>query len=606
MERFKLYSNGKGFIRFIADVGVITKQIYIHDCIRGISVYTDPEYYSDYVEVEEKQLWEALHVNLQDFEECDAIQKKIARDRYNYISPILSFIENNEYRFSTMKLVAQKHGLTVETVRKYLRTYLTFMNLTALVPHMKIHEQELTQTQKNFRWGLNKFYYTGNKNSLFTAYELMLKEKYTDINGKLVDDYPKFHQFVYFYKKTKKISNQLISREGLTYYQRNKRPLWGHVNDFAPFPGTAAVDQTTLDVYLVNESGQLVGRPYLYLAVDCYSTMILGYYLGWEGGMYGVRQMLQNCITNKVEHCKKFGVSITKEQWDIAEVPSRLLTDRGSEFYCAEFNQLTDIGVEIINAPCYRPELKGPVEKALNLLQDMFKPHLQYKGVVNPDFQERGVRDYRKDARLTIEQFERILVRCIVAYNTTRIVRLPYVVDTEIEPFAYTIFNKRKSVHADAFIKVDGNYLNKVLLNRTHAIIKRNGIEIFKLHYKRKGFNNRALEGGKVKVAYNPEDTSNIYLYEDGDFTKFTLIDTVFDGISFKEANNMIKRKQNQFKNYETTKIQGDLDVISSINSVVSSSVVDTHINTTDVRKTREVEILKAHKKLIIEDENND
>ena len=143
-------------------------------------------------------------------------------------------------------------------------------------------------------------------------------------------------------------------------------------------------------------------------------------------------------------------------------------------------------------------------------------------------------------------------------------------------------------------------------MNRTHAIIKRNGIEIFKLHYKRKGFNNRALEGGKVKVAYNPEDTSNIFLYEDGDFTKFTLIDTVFEGISFKEANNLIKRKQNQFKNYETTKIQGDLDVISSINSVVSSSVVETHINTTDVRKTRESEILKTHKKLIIEDENND
>lgn len=606
MERFKLYSDGKGFIRFIADVGVVTKQVYVHDCIRGITIYDDPAAYKDYVEVPEEKLWEALGVSLQDFEACDTAQKKIARDHYNLIAPVLPYIEDTDFRVNTMKLVAQKHKMTLQTVRKYLKIYLTFMNLTALVPHVRIHEHELTNEQKTFRWALNKFYYAGTRHSLFTAYELMLKEKYTDDNGKLVDGYPPFHRFTYFYKKTKKITNQLISRDGLTNYQRNHRPLWGHINDFAPHPGLGMVDATVLDIYLVNEAGQLVGRPYLYLMVDAYSSMILGYSLTWESGMYGVRQMLQNCLSDKVEHCKSFGVPISKEQWNVQELPSRIMTDRGSEFYCTEFNQLTDLGIEIINAPSYRAELKSPVEKAFDLLQSMFKPHLQYAGVVNPDFQERGVRDYRKDSKLTLEQFERILVRCIVAYNTTRIVRLPYIVDTDVEPFAYSIFNKGKNLHQDAFIRVGANYLSLTLLPRTRGLFKRNGLEVFKLHYKRKGFNNRALEGGKAKVAYNPEDTSKVWLYEDGEFIEFSLIDTGFEGISFKNAGILMKRKQSQFKSCEPVKLQGDIDLISSIKAVSSSTTGDTHIDTKNVRKTREEEAAKAHKPIVVGGEDDD
>ena len=40
--------------------------------------------------------------------------------------------------------------------------------------------------------------------------------------------------------------------------------------------------------------------------------------------------------------------------------------------------------------------------------------------MIEPDFQERGAHDYRKDACLTLEQFEKILLYCILYYNTKR------------------------------------------------------------------------------------------------------------------------------------------------------------------------------------------
>lgn len=50
-----------------------------------------------------------------------------------------------------------------------------------------------------------------------------------------------------------------------------------------------------------------------------------------------------------------------------------------------------------INLPAYRPELKGAVEKFFDLVQGNYKKHLKGKGVIEPDYQERGAHDYRKD-----------------------------------------------------------------------------------------------------------------------------------------------------------------------------------------------------------------
>ena len=222
----------------------------------------------------------------------------------------------------------------------------------------------------------------------------MLKEKYSDSMGDLYEHYPTFNQFRYYYQKNRKMQTYYISRNGLKNYQRNNRPLLGNgVQEFAPSIGVVMLDSTICDIYLVDEAGNRIGRPLLAACIDAYSGLCCGYVLSWEGGVYSLRGLMANVIYDKVALCKRHGISITKESWNCNRLPATLVTDMGSEYKSANFEQIAELGVTVINLPPYRPELKGSVEKFFDLIQSYYKPYLKGKGVIEPDYQERGAHD---------------------------------------------------------------------------------------------------------------------------------------------------------------------------------------------------------------------
>ena len=306
------------------------------------------------------------------------------------------------------------------------------------------------EDEKNMRWALNKFFYTKHKNSLPVAYTLLLKEKYCDSLGNLLPEYPSFYQFRYFYRRTKKMQTYYISRDGLKDYQKNNRPLLGDgIQEYASSVGMGMLDATVCDIYLVNEAGNLVGRPILTACIDAYSSLCCGYSLSWEGGVYSLRGLMLNIISDKQKWCSQYGISIEKSQWDADKLPAIFVTDMGSEYKSENFEQITELGVTVVNLPSYRPELKGAVEKFFDLVQNTYKPHLKGKGVIEPDYQERGSHDYRKDACLTMTDFEKVILRCIIYYNSQRIIEnFPYtegMIQNQIQPFASNIWEWGKT-----------------------------------------------------------------------------------------------------------------------------------------------------------------
>ena len=244
-----------------------------------------------------------------------------------------------------------------QTIRKYLCLYLVYQNIAALAPAPKV-EKELSQDEKNMRWALNKFFYSKHKNSLNTAYTFMLKEKYCTTDGQLVEKFPTFDQFRYFYRKTKSMQKYYISRDGIKDYQRNNRPLLGDgVQQFAPAVGVGMLDSTICDIYLVDDGGKLVGRPVLCACVDAFSGLCCGYSLGWEGGTYSLRGLMLNVIADKQKWCKEHGVFIKKSEWDSDKLPGVLVTDMGSEYKGETFSQIAELGVKIVIVSPFRPEL---------------------------------------------------------------------------------------------------------------------------------------------------------------------------------------------------------------------------------------------------------
>jgi len=314
--------------------------------------------------------------------------------------------------------------------------------MDALVSVKKSDRNELTQDEKNMRWGLNKFFYTQHKNSLNTAYTLMLQAKYCDAQGQLVAEYPSFNQFRYFYRKNKKMQQFYISRDGLKHYQRNNRPLLGDgVQQFAPAVGVGMLDSTICDIYLVDDGGKLIGRPVMTSCIDAFSGLCMGYSLGWEGGTYSLRGLMLNVIANKQDWCGTHGIFIDDSEWDACQIPGVLVTDMGSEYKGDTFSQVAELGVKVVNLPPYRPELKGMVEKFFDVIQTTYKKHLKGKGVIEPDYQERGAHDYRKDACLTLREFEQIILHCIVYYNCRRVIDFPFTEEMladGVKPYANT------------------------------------------------------------------------------------------------------------------------------------------------------------------------
>lgn len=174
------------------------QSVLVVDCIKRQmpSWVTAP---SGYIPCAEEELLSETGVDIAvDEESLTQTERKIAHQRYTLIAPVLTVIEDIHARSDMIDFVSKKQKISKPTLRKYLCLYLAFQNISILVYKIKVKAVKcLSDEQKTFRWALNKYYYTSRRNSLRTAYTLMLKEKYCDCSGKLLSDYPPFHRFYY-------------------------------------------------------------------------------------------------------------------------------------------------------------------------------------------------------------------------------------------------------------------------------------------------------------------------------------------------------------------------------------------------------------------------
>ena len=220
MKKYDLLRSGDSIIRVLEVQG---DRVLVIDCIkRTMPVWVETAALESYSECTSSELSEVTGVLIVGVDNLDTGQRKTMYERYTMIAPILAFVADDRMRSRIICSVAEEHGVSKATVRSYLCLYLAYMDVTA-------------------------------------------------------------YQFRYFYRKTRRLQNFYISRDGLKNYQRNNRPLTGDgVQEFAPAVGTGMFDATVCNIYLVNEAGSLVGRPILTACIDAYSGLCCGYSLSWE------------------------------------------------------------------------------------------------------------------------------------------------------------------------------------------------------------------------------------------------------------------------------------------------------------------------------------
>jgi putative transposase len=401
--------------------------------------------------------------------------------------------------------------------------------------------------KKIFGIAIKNYFEKSNKPSLKDTYRKMISTFYNqgfhEVNGALApilaekEDVPNIRQFKYWYHKEFTSKEKINQKHGEKNQQLKHRSLSSNATKRAQGPGAMfEIDATVADIYLVSSlvRYRIIGRPVIYIVKDVFSRMVTGVYVGLVGPSWEAAMMaLENVTTNKKEYCNKLGIPITDEEWPSHHLPKAITADRGEfEGHSVE-NYINELGVKINNTPPYRADLKGIVEQHFNIVNTKIKEWLP--GAVHKDYLERGARDYRLDAKLTLKSFERIIVLSILEHNKKIIKDYPLtaeMIKAGVEPTPINLW--RWGIKGNGMLKeVDRNLVRSTLMPRsTAASITRRGISFKGKEYSssyaiEQGWCDEVSEKGrkKVEIYFDNRNANFIYLRKpDGTFDECKLI----------------------------------------------------------------------------------
>jgi hypothetical protein len=435
-----------------------------------------------------------------------------------------------------------------------------------------------------FRKGIRRFYENGTARSLRDAYQRTL-EHYFNQGYEIQDGIqvpvlpstnhlPTFWQFEYWYRKERDLTQMLVKREGQNRYNREHRPLLGESTGMSFGPGSVyQIDATVGDIYLVSELDpqRIIGRPVIYLVVDVFSRMVAGLGVTLEGPSWlGAMLALENAATDKTSFCKQYGVTLGGGEWPCHHLPEMLVADRGElEGYNGD-QVVHALNIVVANTAPYRADMKGIVEQCFRLTNLRVLNTLP--GAVRE--RERGVPDYRLDAKLTLSQLTTLLIHGAVYHNRhhympdyplDRAMLQAGVAPCPLDLWQWGIENRTGHLRT-----LPAETIRLSLLPQDEASVTRQGIRFHKLFYTcptavEAGWYVQAGQSGrwKVRVSYDPRLVDWLYLWHDGGrrVEACTLVDNsrmhVFRGLDWATVQTHANYQQGQQQAAQTRQQQG-------------------------------------------------
>lgn len=374
-------------------------------------------------------------------------------------------------------------------------------------------------------------YYKGSKPSLTEAYNKMLIKFFSDrftVNGKEKvkiwgeDRIPSKPQYYYHANQLIDLEKKINDRESLKAFALKHRNLPSNstLETFGP-GSTYEIDATTIPLYLVSKTNRnrIIGKPVVYAVIDVYSRMIVGLYVGLEGPSWlGAMMAMDNVVADKVEFCKEYGIEICEEQWPSKYLSETIRADRGEFEGDGPENLRNNLGITIENTAPYRGDLKPIVERRFRTVKE-FVRH-KSPGAIQKEFRERGDKDYRLNATLTLREFTEIIIRLVLRYNSSPIKKYPRelaLMSEEIQPIPLHIWTWGVANRKGAFLEKDRDIVRLNLFPQAWATITREGIKYKKdLYYsssefvENKWFLTRLNE--RIKFMYDPRHMDCIYI----------------------------------------------------------------------------------------------
>ena len=504
------------------------------------------------------------------------------------------------------RLAEQQAEANHTTLRRILRLYYRFLAWGSVEGPPKQCKSRLeVRRRKQYDEAIEAYYFSSAKRSLRDAYDCMLLAHYMDEDGKLMEGYPSWYSFrQYYYRQGRqKGSRKWIARNGLSSYQRDGRLHYGAGVAWKDKIGYYQMDATQGDIYLVSrfDPSLVVGRPYIYLAVDTVTELIAGFHIGLTAGETAVAACLVHAACDKVAYCASYGIEIRPEQWPSRGIAGGIITDKGREFCGQRMDELCiRYGLERESLPPFRPDHKGLVEKTFDLIQQRYKATLRGKGVIEPDAMERWATDYRSQAVLTLDDYTKILIHIVLYLNGRVLQNYPLTLEMltdQVEPSPASLWCWYSKMGRSVLMDVDDEELSCAALPRDEARVTRRGIVFRGMTYADPGLHDllEQLRGCKVTVAYSPQTTSRIYLIHERNYYPLPLspASSRYQGLCEEELvayQNLEKERVNRMRPRETEARLQMLEQTRSIAAAKKQEAKGRRLNDQVIQENREQE----------------
>lgn len=329
-----------------------------------------------------------------------------AQRRFQAIKPLL---DNPIRTRGDAEVLAKQHGVHAATLYKWLKTYQEAGHVSALVPtkrgprsgtkHLDLAQEKLIESVID-----DEFLTKQRKKAQDVIDEVMRRSRL----AKIAAPHPNTVRNRIRMLPVAETLRQRGHREAA----RNKYDPIRGVFPGADFPlAVVQIDHTPADIILVDEvHRQPIGRPWLTVAIDVFSRMIVGTYITFEKpSSTSVAMCLSHAINPKREYLAELGVS---GEWPVWGIMNIIHCDNAKEFRGAVLERgCEEYSIDLQWRPPLRPHYGGHIERLMGTIANQIR---KWPGATFSNTTQRKGYDSEGEAALTLKEFEYLFAEFIV------------------------------------------------------------------------------------------------------------------------------------------------------------------------------------------------
>jgi putative transposase len=336
-------------------------------------------------------------------------------------------------------------------------------------------------------------------------------------------------QLQYYIHQSYTYEERRTQKVGRRRYLLHERPLTGNLRTSRGPGERFHIDATVLDIYLVGQilRTRVIGRPVLYLVIDDYSGMAVGFYITYDPPCWdGAMMALVNAISPKVAFCKTLDVDIREDQWPAHRLCEAVYADQGEVSSVHKAHPLFSYcRMEVQNAPAYRPDLRSVMERRFGIIPAIWNSLVP--GIVEKSSFDRGVHHPAYHAALDIHDLSRVICISLLHYNNCVIRGYPTpaeMIERGIAPTPLNLWKYGIEVNGCGRSVAVDEFRAKVMPRKT-VPIDGGGILHNGLHYKcptfdlleRQAMFRAEKTSTEVEISYDSTNNDSILLHGFGE-----------------------------------------------------------------------------------------